>query len=94
MKILIAEDDPVYSKILEAILKRWGYEIIICHNGIEVLKELEKENAPNLLMLDWMMPVMDGVEVCKTIRETKKEPYIYIILLTAKDDKIDIVEGI
>lgn len=94
MKILIGEDDPVYSKILEKMLIKWGYEIISCSNGKEVLEELEKENAPNLLMIDWMMPVIDGVEVCKTIRQTKKEPFTYIILLTSKDGKTDIVEGL
>lgn len=94
MKILIGEDDPVYSRILEKTLAKWGYEVITCCDGSSVLEELEKENAPKLLMLDWMMPVIDGVEVCKTIRQAKKEPFIYIILLTSKDRKADIVEGL
>lgn len=94
MKILVGEDDHVYSRILEKTLTKWGYEVITCCDGREVVEELEKEHAPNLLMIDWMMPVIDGVEICKTIRQAKKEPFIYIILLTSKDRKTDIVEGL
>ena len=94
MKILIAEDDTVSRKLLQANLKKWEYEIAAACDGREAWEILEKENSPRLAILDWMMPEIDGVELCKMIRRLENRPYIYIILLTAKKQHEDIVSGL
>lgn len=94
MKILIAEDDPTLRRILEMNLNKWGYEIVSTDNGVKALQALEAENAPLLAILDWMMPEMDGLEVCRRIRQSALEPAPYVILLTARHGKEDIVKGL
>jgi CheY-like chemotaxis protein len=94
MKILIAEDDRVSRTLLQRKLTAWGYEVISCNNGAEAWQALHGAESPNLAILNWMMPGMDGVQLCREIRKQKRPDYIYIILLTARDRKRDIVEGI
>lgn len=94
MKILAAEDNPVFQSMLRAILTKWGYEVIVAKDGNEALAVLEADNAPRLAILDWMMPGIDGVDVCRRVRAVGREPYIYILLLTARTDSEDLVEGI
>jgi diguanylate cyclase (GGDEF)-like protein len=93
MKILIAEDDPVSRRLLEAILTKWGYEVIVTRDGNEAWQALQAGDAPRLAILDWMMPGMDGPDLCRAIRKGMKEPYTYIILLTALRGEEDIVAG-
>lgn len=94
MKVLIAEDDRVSRRLLERKLESWGYEVVSCKNGAEAWQNLHSEGAPNLAILNWMMPGMDGVEVCREMRKQKRRGYTYIILLTARDSTRDIIEGI
>ena len=94
MRILIAEDDRISRRLLERKLASWGYEVVSCTNGAEAWQALHRDDAPSLAILNWMMPGMDGVEVCREIRKQKHPGYTYIILLTARDRKRDIVEGI
>ncbi len=89
MRILIAEDDPVSRKVLETTLRKWAYEVVITTNGAEAWQALQATDAPSLAILDWMMPNLDGVEVCRRVRQ-KGGPYTYIIMLTAKSSKEDI----
>jgi len=93
MRILAAEDNPVFQTMLRSMLTKWGYDAVIARDGNEAWKILESENAPRLALLDWMMPGMDGVEICRRIRAAGREPYIYILLLTARADSQDLVEG-
>ena len=93
MKVLIAEDDPISRQLVRDSLIKWGYEVTIANNGNEAWEILQQEEPPQLVLLDWMMPGMDGVEVCKKVRAKKDGPYIYIILLTAKGRKEDLVDG-
>src|ERR1051326_7247831 len=93
MKILIAEDDPIPCRLLQATLTKWEYEVVIARDGDEAWQILQTEEAPKIAILDWLMPGMDGVEVCRQVRQRKDAPYVYIILLTSKDRKEDIVEG-
>ncbi|MCC6544865.1 MAG: diguanylate cyclase [Nitrospirae bacterium] len=93
MRILIAEDDPGSRLLLETILLKWGYEVVVTCDGDEALKALQAEDAPSVAILDWIMPVMNGVEVCRRVRKEGKEPYIYIILLTALYPEEDLVTG-
>jgi len=94
VKILIAEDDPVSRRVLEVNLRRWGYEIVATVNGQEAYLALQAENAPRLAILDWMMPGLSGVEVCRQLRQTAHTKNIYIILLTGMNGKENIVAGL
>jgi diguanylate cyclase (GGDEF)-like protein len=93
VKILIAEDDPVSRRILEAKLVKWGYEVLVTSNGDEAWRALQSDDAPTLAILDWMMPGMDGVEICRRVRKDDREPYTYIILLTSLHRDEDLVTG-
>ena len=92
MRILIAEDDPVSRRLLEATLSKWGYEVIVCCDGQETLSRLQNGDPAEIAILDWMMPGIDGPEVCRRLRQ--KTTPIYIILLTAKSQREDIVAGL
>jgi diguanylate cyclase (GGDEF)-like protein len=95
MKILIAEDDPISCKLLENTLRKWGYEVVVTRNGEDAWRVLQGVDAPKLAILDWMMPGIDGVEVCRRVRQRREStPYIYILLLTAKNRKEDLIEGL
>jgi two-component system cell cycle response regulator len=94
MKILIAEDDAVTRRRLESNLLNWDYEVLVAKDGDEAWRALQGEDAPRLAILDWMMPGMDGIKVCEEARKLKGEPYIYILILTAKGRKVDIIQGL
>ena len=94
MKILIAEDNSTSRRILESILIKWNYEVISARDGIEAWEKLQGNNPPRLMILDWMMPGKNGVELCRELRGRNDVGPMYIILLTARDDKNDIVEGL
>lgn len=94
MKVLIAEDDMVSRRVLETTLGMWGHEVVVAGDGEAALAVLEGAAAPPLAILDWMMPGMDGVEVCRRIRLSDRATPTYIILLTAKTKKEDVVAGL
>ena len=93
MKILIAEDDAISRRLLDTILRKWGYDVVVAQDGVKAWEELQKDDAPRLAILDWMMPEMDGVEVCGKVRERIDFPYVYILLLSAKSQREDLVKG-
>jgi len=92
-RVLAAEDNPVFQSMLRSMLNKWGYDPIIARDGAEAWRALDAEDAPRLAILDWMMPGMDGVEICRRVRAAGREPYIYILLLTARTESQDLVEG-
>jgi CheY-like chemotaxis protein len=94
MKILIAEDERVSRRLLELTLTGWGHEVIVTEQGAEAWAVLEREDPPSLAILDWMMPMMDGIEICRRVRQRKIPTRTYIILLTAKSSKANIVAGL
>jgi two-component system, cell cycle response regulator len=94
VKILVVEDDPISRRVLEATLLKWGYEVQVAADGIEALEIIRNPDAPNLVISDWMMPRMDGLALCREIRNMEKSGYIYFIILTAKGEKKDIIEGL
>jgi diguanylate cyclase (GGDEF)-like protein len=94
MKILIADDDPVSSRLLDRLLVKWGYEVIAAHDGTEAWEVLQAENAPRVALLDWIMPGIDGLEICRRVRARSGQPYVYIMLLTANDKVGNLVEGL
>ena len=93
-RILIAEDDPVSRRLLELFLVKWGFEVSIATTGTEALQMLERLDAPRLAILDWMMPGMEGVQVCQKLRETADRKYVYVLLLTARTQKEDLLQGL
>ena len=94
MEILIAEDSNTSRLLLEKFLEDMDYEVISCKDGLEAWNIIKSDNAPNLLILDWMMPGMDGVEICRNLRKLPKEFYTYVLLLTERSEKENIIEGI
>lgn len=94
MKVLIAEDDAVSRRILEVFLEKLGYEVVVTTNGAEALEALQKPEAPRMAILDWMMPGTDGMEVCRQIRQRGPESYVYVLLVTAKTQQQDIIDGL
>lgn len=94
MRILIADDDPVSRRLLEAFLKKWGYDVVVSCDGKEAWEALNEADAPSLVVSDWMMPKVDGLELCRKIREMQKSHYTYFIILTAKESKEDVIKGL
>jgi len=92
--ILVAEDDPIFRKLLQRWLETWGYQVTSAADGEKAWGILQQEMQPELLILDWVMPGIDGAELCRRIRDRHRTPYQYILLVTAKDDKEDVVAGL
>lgn len=93
VQILIADDSLVSRHLLDATLRKWGYEVVVACDGAEAWDILQREDTPALAILDWMMPGITGPEVCRMVRQRAKEPYTYILLLTSKSLKEDLIEG-
>src|SRR5262249_7926245 len=94
MKILIAEDDPVSRLALEANLRRWGHEVVSTSDGNAAWEVLRSGHAPRLAILDWMMPGLDGPDVCRRVRSLPDADLMHLSLLTAGTTKTDIVVGL
>lgn len=94
MRILIAEDDLTSRMVLAAVLKKGGHQVTATANGAEAWTEMQKLGAPQLAILDWMMPEMDGLEVVRRIRSLQTDQPPYIIMLTTKGGKADIITGL
>jgi phosphoserine phosphatase RsbU/P len=94
MKVLIAEDSLASRSSLEAMLVGWGYEVVTAGDGIEAWDLLRQEQPPRLSVLDWMMPGLDGVEICRRVRTYPGLESTYIILLTARIEQEDVVAGL
>jgi sigma-B regulation protein RsbU (phosphoserine phosphatase) len=92
MRVLIAEDDAISRRVLEVFLRRWGYEVESAEDGDAAWERLQREDAPSLAILDWMMPGRGGVEICRRVRELGR--LTYLILLTSRTGSEDIVEGL
>lgn len=93
MKVLAAEDNPVFQSMLANMLTKWGYTPVVAHDGNEAWEALQQPDGPQLAILDWMMPGLNGVDICRGVRAAGREPYVYILLLTARTDSQDLVEG-
>jgi len=93
-RVLLAEDHYVSRHLLERNLQNWGFDVTTVDNGEKAAEVLNSENPPDLAILDWMMPGLDGVEVCQRVRAQEGLPYIYLILLTARSTKEEIAAGL
>lgn len=93
MRLILAEDDDTTRAMLAPLLKTWGYEVVAVPNGNEAWKILSAEESPCLALLDWMMPGMSGLEVCRKLRSLNREKPHFLIVLTAKNQSDDVVEA-
>jgi diguanylate cyclase (GGDEF)-like protein len=94
MKVILAEDEPVTRRLLHASVARWGYDVEAFADGRAAWKCLECATEPTLLVVDWMMPGLDGLELCRRVRTQGREPYVYILMVTGRTDRGDIIEGL
>jgi two-component system cell cycle response regulator len=97
MRILIADDSIVSRHLLDATLRKWGYEVVIASDGMEAWNALKEKDAPRIAILDWMMPGLTGPEVCKRVRERSPGSdgtYTYLLLLSSKSQREDLIEGL
>jgi phosphoserine phosphatase RsbU/P len=94
MKILVADDELVSRTLIEGYLQYWGYVPVCVSHGKEALEILKGPEAPLIAILDWMMPYMSGPEVCQAVQRLQKPIPPYLLLVTSKSDKRDIVRGL
>lgn len=94
MDVLIAEDSTIYRRMLETNVKNWGYHVTAVEDGDQAWSILKEEDSPPLCILDWHMPGMNGIEVCRQVKALDKQTYPYVIMLTSRDSAEDMVEGL
>lgn len=94
MKVLLAEDDAVTRLAVEAALVEWGYEVSSCAEGQSAWDRLQDSDGPRLALLDWLMPGLDGPEICRRVRAKPGFESVYLILLTARDSRADVIAGL
>src|SRR5579883_987988 len=94
MKVLIADDDPISASMLEGALVKWGYEVVATQNGREAWEVLQQDDAPQMAILDWMMPERDGLAVCQDVRKRSGPSYTYLVLLTSKCHQAERLVGL
>jgi two-component system cell cycle response regulator len=93
MRILAADDDPVWLRMIEAMIRQWGDEPLAAKDGRDAWEILHGPDRPRLAILDWVMPGMDGLDICRKLREDTDSPYVYIILVTQRDSKEDLIRA-
>jgi two-component system cell cycle response regulator len=93
MKVLIADDSLISRRLLETALQQWDYQVVAASDGIEAWQILSREDAPRLAILDWMMPGLSGPEVCRRVRHLASQRYTYILLVTSRSEREDVIQG-
>jgi diguanylate cyclase (GGDEF)-like protein len=94
MKILVADDDAVYRHLLQTTLEAWGYQAETVSDGHAAWHVLQADDAPELVILDWVMPGLDGDQLCHRIRSRPRDRYVYVLLLSSKRGKSDLLDGL
>jgi len=92
--VLVAEDDPMFRRILKSWLENWGYRLTLAEDGTQAWDFLQQDLQPELVILDWVMPGLDGPEICHRIRARQRTPYQYVLLVTSRDASADVVAGL
>src|ERR1017187_1026805 len=92
-QILVADDSPIFRDMLQKMLRAWNYEVIVVSDGQQAWEQLSRPNGPRLALLDWMMPGLEGAEVCRKVRASVRDRYVYMILLSVRAELTDVVEG-
>jgi len=93
-RVLIAEDDTVTRLILKHWIMRWGYEIVVVDNGVDAWRVLQEDRPPEVVIVDWAMPGIDGIELCRRLRDKSRPYYHYILMVTASTDELDVVHAL
>ena len=93
MKILVADDRNVSRHLLSSMVKKWGYDVVSASDGAQAWEVLRQPDAPRLAVLDWMMPGLTGPQVCEMVRQKGGDAYVYILLLTGRTQREDVIEG-
>lgn len=93
-QVLVADDDPLYRAMLVSSLTKWNFKVVAAADGLQAWDILCHDTAPKLIVLDWMMPGLSGIELCQRIRDRKNAPYSYVLLLTSRDEKQDVLRGL
>ena len=94
MRILIADDDRTSTMMLSRSLEQWGFDVVVVHDGAAAWQRISGDDPPALAIIDWMMPGLDGIELCRRIRATPRRSPVYVILLTARTSRQDLVAGL
>ena len=94
MRILIADDDRMSTMMLGRTLEQWGFEVVVANDGVSAWERIIGNEPPSLAIVDWMMPGLDGIELCRRIRATTLPSPVYLILLTARTSRQDLVAGL
>jgi DNA-binding response OmpR family regulator len=94
VRILIADDDRTSTMLLGRTLEQWGFEVVLANDGTAAWQHIVGDNPPSLGIVDWMMPGIDGIELCRRVRATPLRSPVYLILLTARTSRQDLVEGL
>ena len=94
MRILVADDNPVFQSVLQAMLTNWGYEVVVASDGEQAWSTLQSDECPRLAVLDWRMPGLTGIEVCRLLRARHRSPYTYVLILTAKTSGEDLAAAL
>ena len=92
MRVLVADDDPTYRSVLEYLLTEWHFEVVLASDGVEALAVMEGDDPPQLAILDWEMPEVDGFEVARTIRAGKGGRAVYVLMITGSKKKQDMMQ--
>ena len=94
MRVLVADDDPVGAVLLRRTLERWGLDVRLASNGEDAWQLIREDDQLRMAILDWMMPGITGVELCRRIREDESRAHLHVILLTSRDTRSDVVVGL
>jgi DNA-binding response OmpR family regulator len=94
MRILIADDDRMSTTMLSRSLERWGFEVVVAHDGASAWTQITGDSPPELAIVDWEMPIVDGIELCRRVREASLPMPVYVILLTSRNSRQDLVVGL
>ncbi len=93
-RVLVAEDDPVSRRMVESLLRKWSYQVQTVADGADAWRCLQSHDGPRLALLDWMLPGLEGIEICRMLRQHGSRPYVYIVLLTAVSLKQDLITAL
>lgn len=94
MNILIADDDPLVRHLLKTSLQKWGHGVVVCEDGLQAWQAFQEDDAPKIAILDWMMPGMEGPTICNYLRQLPSSKMVYVIFLSSRDSKEDIVKAL
>jgi serine/threonine protein kinase len=94
MKILVAEDNAIWRAVVKRHIELWGHEPVVAENGIQAWEILQREDSPRLAILDWQMPGLDGIDVCRRVKRDPNHPFTYVVMLTSRDAQEDMVAGL